>query len=61
MIGADVRHWLSHILDRSVERELLSDADFAVLVAAEPPISRNKASAPFDEEGVAVPRNSMMA
>jgi len=40
---------------------LLRDADFAVLVAAEPPISRIEASAPFDEEGVAVPRNSMMA
>ena len=58
---ADVRHRLSHLLDRSVERELLRHADFAVLVAAEPPISRNEASAPFDEEDVPVPRNSMTA
>ena len=36
VIGADARSWLNHLLERSVERELLHDADFAVLVVADP-------------------------
>jgi len=31
-IGADSRGWLSHLIDGSVERELLRQADFAILV-----------------------------
>ncbi|MEO6123115.1 MAG: universal stress protein [Ilumatobacteraceae bacterium] len=34
VIGADERSWLSRLVDGSVERELLHDADFAVLVVA---------------------------
>ena len=32
VIGADVRSWLSHVTSGSVERDLLREADFAVLV-----------------------------
>ncbi len=34
VIGADRRNWLSHLIDGSVEHDLLRDADFAVLVVA---------------------------
>ncbi|MEP7048210.1 MAG: universal stress protein, partial [Ilumatobacteraceae bacterium] len=41
VIGADARSWLSHLLEGSVERGLLREADFAVLVvAADRPIER---------------------
>lgn len=33
-IGADSRGWLSHLIDGSVERKLLREADFAILVVA---------------------------
>lgn len=46
VIGADQRNWLSHLVDPSVERALLHEADFAVLVVAripatEPPSPRS--------------------
>jgi nucleotide-binding universal stress UspA family protein len=34
VIGADARSWLSRLVDGSVERGVLRDADFAVLVVA---------------------------
>ncbi len=37
VIGADERGWLSRVVDGSVERELLREADFAVLVVPAAP------------------------
>jgi nucleotide-binding universal stress UspA family protein len=37
VIGADARNWLSHLMEGSVERALLREADFAVLVVAAGP------------------------
>ena len=41
VIGADVRSWLSHLVGGSVERQLLHEADFAVLVVdVGPPVAQ---------------------
>ncbi len=41
VIGADRRNWVSHLVDPSVERDVLQHADFAVLIAAPIPVTES--------------------